>query len=119
MKELLCTVCPNGCHLCVDPDNSFSVTGNACPRGAIYARTELTAPCRILTGTVRIRGAIVCRCPVRTSVPIPLSALRSAADALQHITLDAPTKQGQIVCADFQHLGAALIVTRKLSKITG
>ena len=28
MKELICIVCPKGCHLRVDEDNGYAVTGN-------------------------------------------------------------------------------------------
>ena len=28
MKELICIVCPNGCHLQVDEENGFQVTGH-------------------------------------------------------------------------------------------
>ena len=57
MKELICIVCPRGCHLRVDEANDYAVTGNSCPRGAAYGRAELTHPTRVLTSTVRIDGA--------------------------------------------------------------
>ena len=42
MKELTCIVCPRGCRLKVD--DNMEVSGNACPRGKIYAINELTHP---------------------------------------------------------------------------
>lgn len=33
MKELICIVCPRGCHLKVDEACGYTVTGNGCPRG--------------------------------------------------------------------------------------
>ena len=58
MKELICIVCPKGCHLKVDEENGFAVTGNACP-GAEYGKMELTHshPGGDLHGAVR-RGAV-------------------------------------------------------------
>lgn len=44
MKELICIVCPRGCHLKVDEANDYAVTGNSCPRGAEYGATS--APTR-------------------------------------------------------------------------
>lgn len=41
MKELICIVCPNGCHLRVDETGGCRVTGNACPRGEEYGRSEV------------------------------------------------------------------------------
>ena len=42
MKELVCIVCPNGCRLQVDDEHGYTVTGNRCPRGAAYGKTECT-----------------------------------------------------------------------------
>ena len=41
MKELNCIVCPKGCHLKVDENNDYKVSGNACERGAEYGKNEL------------------------------------------------------------------------------
>ena len=57
MKELICIVCPNGCHLKVDEENGYNVTGNKCERGAEYGKAELLYPMRMVTSTVRIEGA--------------------------------------------------------------
>ena len=40
MTELICITCPKGCHLRVDEEKGFAVTGNSCPRGAEYGRNE-------------------------------------------------------------------------------
>ena len=58
MKELICIVCPRGCHLQVDEANGYAVTGNACPRGADYAVQELKNPTRTLTRTVVLKGGL-------------------------------------------------------------
>ena len=42
IKEVICICCPRGCHLQVDPQKDYNVTGNACPNGAAYGREELT-----------------------------------------------------------------------------
>ena len=49
MKELVCIVCPKGCRLKVDEANDYAVTGNACPRGAAYGKSEIQNPTRVLT----------------------------------------------------------------------
>ena len=43
-KELVCIGCPLGCSLkvTIQDDSTMEVTGNTCPRGADYARKELT-----------------------------------------------------------------------------
>ena len=67
MKELICIVCPNGCHLKVDEENGYNVTGNKCERGAEYGKAELLHPVRVVTSTVRIEGAAAC--PSRPAPP--------------------------------------------------
>ena len=49
MKEVICTCCPQGCHLQVDEANDYKVTGNGCPNGIAYGKEELTHPTRIIT----------------------------------------------------------------------
>ena len=63
IKEVICICCPCGCHLQVDPENDYNVTGNACPNGAAYGREELTHPTRIITSTVRVEGGLYPRRP--------------------------------------------------------
>ena len=38
MKEVICTCCPQGCHLQVDEANDYKVTGNGCPKALPTAR---------------------------------------------------------------------------------
>ena len=66
MANIICIVCPKGCRLTVD-ENTLAVTGNGCPRGAEYGKNELTHPVRVVTSTVRVEGADICRCPVKTA----------------------------------------------------
>ena len=51
MKQLICITCPKGCHLSVDEDNGYAVTGNSCPRGISYGQNELLHPVRVVTST--------------------------------------------------------------------
>ena len=78
MKELICIVCPKGCHLKVDEEKDFAVTGNGCPRGAEYGKIELTHPTRVVTSTVRCVGGAHPRCPVKTDGAIPKGLIREA-----------------------------------------
>ena len=64
-KEMICIVCPVGCHISVNTE-TYEVKGNACPRGAVYGKEELTAPKRVVTSTVKIKNALDNRCPVKT-----------------------------------------------------
>lgn len=114
MKELICIVCPRGCHLKVDEANDYAVTGNSCPRGAEYGRNECTHPTRVLTTTVKIDGAAYRRCPVRTERAIDKSLLFKAMDALNDVTLHAPVHVGDVALENVCGTGVNVIVTREL-----
>ena len=53
MTNLICIVCPKGCHLAVDEDNNYEVTGFGCARGVDYGKKELTNPTRVIHGEDR------------------------------------------------------------------
>ena len=102
-REIICICCPRGCHLQVDPENDYNVTGNACPNGAAYGKEELTHPTRILTSTVRAEGGRYPRCPVKTAQAVPKEKIVQVMAALDGVTLHAPIRTGQ-VAVSYTHL---------------
>lgn len=114
MKQLICIVCPKGCHLNVDEENNFAVTGNGCPRGAEYGKKELTHPTRVITSTVKIAGAAHSRCPVKTDCDIPKELIFRAMELLNGVELHAPVHRGDVVLKDILGTGANFIVTKDL-----
>ncbi len=115
MKELICIVCPKGCHLKIDDENGFSVTGNRCPRGAEYGKNELVRPMRMVTSTVKIQGALHRRCPVKTSVSVPKEKMKEIMRELAHIELTAPVTCGQIVLKNIAGTDADIVCTKSMS----
>jgi CxxC motif-containing protein len=113
MRSLICIVCPKGCKLLVNEED-FSVSGNSCERGEVYGRNEVKNPLRILTTSLPIKGAAVCRCPVKTAAAIPKGLVFEAMKCLAGIELEAPVKTGQVVLADICGTGVPVIVTRDL-----
>ena len=114
MKEVICTCCPKGCHLQVDENNGYQVTGNACPNGVAYGKEELTHPTRILTSTVRAVGGLHSRCPVKTSQPVPKERMFEVMAALDGVVLQTPVRVGQVVVHDVCGTGADIVATRNL-----
>ena len=114
MKELICIVCPNGCRLRVDEENGYQVSGNRCPRGAEYGREELLHPVRVLTGTVRLRGGALARCPVKTLGAIPKEMVLDAARALREAEVLAPVRRGDVVIRDLCGTGVDVAATREI-----
>lgn len=117
MNELICIVCPRGCHLHVDEAQNYAVTGNACPRGAEYGVQEFRCPVRTLTSTVVLRGGTHRRLPVRTSRPIPKQKITDAMAVINQLQVEAPVRAGQVLCQDISSTGADLIATRTMEII--
>ena len=114
MKELICIVCPKGCHLRVDENDNYRVEGHGCARGEAYGREELTNPTRTITSTVRIHGAMYERCPVKTAAPIPKGLIADAMRLLDDVDLQAPVRVGEVVIEDLCGTGVAFIATRNM-----
>lgn len=114
MKQLICIVCPKGCHLSVDEENEFAVTGNGCARGAEYGRKELTHPTRVITSTVKIAGAAHSRCPVKTDRDIPKELIFQAMELLNGVQLQSPVHRGDVVISDVLNTGANFIATKNM-----
>ena len=114
MKELICIVCPQGCHLKVDEENGLTVTGNSCPRGAEYGKMELTHPTRVVTSTVRCEGGLYPRCPVKTDRAVPKERMLDVMAALEGAALTAPVRVGDVVIEDVCGTGANVVATRNL-----
>jgi CxxC motif-containing protein len=114
MKSLICIVCPRGCHLAVDEEHDYAVSGQGCARGEAYGKAEATHPVRILTSTVPIEGARYNRCPVKTAAPIPRECIFPAKALLKGVRLVSPVKAGQVVAADVCGTGVSIIATRDL-----
>ena len=112
MTEMICIVCPKGCHLRVDEQNGFAVTGNACEKGEAYGKKELQNPTRVVTSTVRLAGARLARLPVKTSCDIPKKDVAAAARLLDGVLVAAPVRVGDVVLADVLGTGADFVATR-------
>ena len=114
MKELICIVCPKGCHLTVDEENGYAVSGNNCPRGEEYGKNEVIAPKRTITSTVKVSGGLYPRLPVKTDKPIPKELIFEAMKLLDAVELTAPVKVGDVVIENVLGTGANFIATRNM-----
>jgi CxxC motif-containing protein len=91
-----------------------SVTGNTCPKGAIYAKKEVTNPTRIVTSTVRVSGGTCPMVNVKTESDIPKDKIFACAEALKGIEIAAPVKIGDVVLADVAGTGVNVIAARNI-----
>lgn len=114
MKELICITCPRGCRLSVD--ENLNVTGNNCPRGAIYAKAELTNPVRVVTSSVAISNSNEVRLPVKTNKPVAKSLIFAVMDEIRKINVSAPVHIGDVIVPNVLGSGADLVATKDVER---
>ncbi len=112
MKELTCIVCPRGCRLTIDDE--LNVTGNSCPRGAQYAKDELTNPKRMITSFVRVKNRENTVVSVKTSTSIPKGMIFDVMNEIAKVRVSAPTKIGDIAIKNVLNTGADIIITKNI-----
>lgn len=118
-RELTCICCPLGCSLTatMEAGGEISVTGNTCPRGAEYAKTEWLDPRRVVTTTVVVTGqkegeeAMV---SVKTKEPIPKDKMRDCIRVLASVTLKAPVHIGDVVMPNVVGTGVDVVATKNI-----
>lgn len=116
MIELICITCPRGCHLKVDENNDYKVTGNGCPRGATYGKKECIHPTRVITSSVKIEGGTQARVSVKTSQDVPKELMSDIMKEMNHVVMKAPVHRGDIVCSNICSSGADLVITKDVAR---
>ena len=112
MKELTCIVCPRGCRLKVD--DNMEVTGNACPRGKMYAINELTNPTRTITSSIRVSNRPYTLVSVKTDKTVPKDKMFDVMKEIDKLEVQAPTRIGQIVLPNILGTDANIVITKDI-----
>ena len=110
MKELICITCPRGCHLKIDED--LNVTGNSCPRGEAYAKSEMMHPVRMVTSTMKVENGLVDRVSVKTESVIEKELIFDVMKEINHRTLHAPIHRGDVAIENVCNTHVNIIVTK-------
>ena len=115
-KNIICTVCPRGCHMKVTLNGTevTEVTDYSCKRGKEYAAAEATHPVRILTTTVKIADSQYNLLPVRSNAPVPKELQMECMKAIKAVAVTAPIKAGDVVLADICGTGVDIVATKAL-----
>ncbi len=93
-REMICIICPMGCELTVCMD-TMEVSGNGCPRGEHYAKSECINPVRTLTTTVKTKnGELV---SVKTDRPIPKEKQAECMRRLNQIVAPEQVEIGTVI----------------------
>ena len=114
MHNLICIICPKGCHLQVDENNK--VTGNSCKRGETYAINELTLPTRMVTSTIKVSNGELKRVPVVTTKPVPKSKIFEVMNEINKADAKAPIKVDDILIKNVLNLGVDIKATRTINE---
>ncbi len=115
MKELICITCPKGCHLKVD-EETFAVTGNSCPRGAVYGANELRNPVRVVTSTVVLESESFRRLPVKTDRAIPKAKMFEVMAEIAKVRVHAPVRVGDVLIANVAGTDGNVVATRSVKE---
>ena len=110
-KDLICIMCPVGCHLHVEGEE---VSGNKCKRGMIYALEEMKAPKRTLTSTVRTKSLMQPRLSVKTNKPLPKELIFKAMEKLTEIIVENNVKIGDVIIKNICDSDVDIIATKSL-----
>jgi len=94
-------------------DGTVSVTGNACPRGEEYGRSELVNPTRMVTGLVRVAGMRK-PLPVKTKTAIPKGKIDAVLFALHQTTVQLPVKIGDVIIQNVVETGVDVVATANM-----
>ena len=112
--KMICINCPKGCEMDVEVDGDVvTVSGNTCPKGEVYARSEVTNPTRMVTGLVRIAGMRK-PLPVKTRTAIPKGKIDATLFAMHQATVQLPVKIGDVVIEDVAGTGIDVVATANM-----
>ncbi|MBP2642762.1 MAG: hypothetical protein H6Q67_649 [Firmicutes bacterium] len=118
-RRVSCIVCPLSCEgeVVIDSGAVKAVSGFSCPRGEAYAREEVTAPKRMLTTTVRIKGGQLPLLPVVSSNTLPKDKVTACARFLANLEVNAPVKEGDVIVPNIFGLGVDIVASRNLKAV--
>ncbi len=114
--ELTCINCPMGCRITVTMNEGviLGIKGNNCKRGEIYAGTEVTAPVRTVTTTVKVSGGTCDRVSCKTKEPVPKDKIFEVMEAINKAVCYAPVKTGDIIIEDCAGTGIPVVSTKSV-----
>ncbi len=112
-KEIICTVCPMGCHITVEGegDNILSIEGYTCKRGQEYAANEFAHPVRILTTTIKTDSKKNPLVPVRSEKPLPKEKIMDCMKAVRECEAHIPVNVYDVLIKDVCGTGINIVAT--------
>ena len=117
-RELTCINCPMGCRITVTMEGSeiTAIEGNTCKRGETYARTEVTAPVRTVTTTIKVVGGTSDRVSCKTLTPVPKEKVFEVMADISKASCNAPIKTGDVLIGDCAGTGVPVVATKPVAQ---
>lgn len=114
MRELICICCPLGCHITVDDSdmNDLKVTGNTCPRGAKYARDEVTCPKRVVTSICPVEGGEIAMVSCKTKDSVEKRLIFEVLKEIRANKVVAPVHEGDVLVHNVMGTGVDVVATK-------
>jgi len=115
-KEIICTVCPRGCHVNVEYNNGKieRTEGYSCKRGMEFAVAETLHPVRILTTTVKIANIKGELLPVRSAAPIPREKLMECMTEIRKAEVKTPIARYDVIIPDICGTGIDIVAVKNV-----
>ena len=114
-SALTCISCPIGCRIAVGITNGeYFFSGNKCPKGAEFAKTEMTAPMRTLTTTVRTIFPWMPVLPVRTREEVPKGKIPEIMRTLSKVIITKRIGIGETIAVDIPGVNCEIIATNEI-----
>ena len=117
-KEIICTVCPMGCHVTVDGEGEqiASVNGHTCKRGEQYATAEFAHPVRILTTAIKTDNPKIPVVAVRSEKPVPKEKMMDCMEVIRGCRVKAPVHTYDVLIENVCDTGINIISTSFVPK---
>lgn len=115
-KNLTCIMCPIGCSIIVKEKNGeITVYNNACKRGEVFGKEEVTSPKRIVTTTVLYRiNSKEHLLPVISTDTVPKSKFRDVIKELQNIEVTKEVIMGDVIIKNVLELGVDIVASKTI-----
>ena len=107
--EFTCIMCPVGCTLkAVKENDRIKITGNACPRGAIYGEKEATHPERMITTIKKYKSGTI---SLKLSNPIAKELITNCLKEIANTQEPKEIKVGDVFIKNICNTNINVVVT--------
>lgn len=116
--QVICIGCPLGCLVTAkrNEDGTLDISGNTCPKGEAYARSEFTAPVRTITSLMNVVNGTGKVVSVKTAGEIPKDKIFECMQEIKGKTIKAPVHVGDVLIANVADSGIDVVATSEAKK---